>query len=316
MSGVRLPVQQGTDAWLVARRGLVTATDIPVLLGLNPYKSEARLADEKRGDPTDPPNAAMRLGLAIESFVAIEYQSATGRRVRRVNHLLRHPDIEWAAASLDREVIGERRVVEIKSTASRRWEDGLPQDVQAQVMWQMGVGGYPVADVAAWVFGAKDPLRITTLEYDADLFAGLVDIATDFRRRLAAGGPFTPDLGYLRDKYPTDDGTEIAADADLTDAVRALVHVRGERKALEGKEEALESAIKTRMAEATRLVGEGFVCSWKRTKDRTETDWRAVATDLLTPLAEPERAALVGRHATVRAGFRPFRVSVGKEEPE
>jgi hypothetical protein len=176
-------------------------------------------------------------------------------------------------------------------------------------MWQMGVGGYPVADVAAWVFGAKEPLRITTLEYDADLFAGLVDIATDFRRRLAAGGPFTPDLGYLRDKYPTDDGTELTADADLTDAVRALVHVRGERKTLEAKEEALESAIKTRMAEATRLVGEGFVCSWKRTKDRTEVDYRAVVADLDPP------AAVLELHTVIKPGFRPFRISIG-ESPD
>ena len=316
MTGVRLPVQQGTDAWLVARRGLVTATDIPVLLGLNPYKSEARLADEKRGDPTDPPNAAMRLGLAIESFVAIEYQSATGRRVRRVRHLLRHPDIEWAAASLDREVIGERRIVEIKSTASRRWEDGLPQDVQAQVMWQMGVGGYPVADVAAWVFGAKEPLRITTLEYDAALFGGLVDIATDFRRRLAAGGPFTPDLGYLRDKYPTDDGAEMAADADLESTVRLLLTTRAERKALQGREDALEASVKDRMGAVAVLSGSGWHVVWRRTKDRSETDHRALADELLSQVPESERAALVGRFTGVRQGFRPFRLVAEKEAEE
>jgi predicted phage-related endonuclease len=53
-------IRQGTDEWLEARRSLVTATDIPVLLGLSPYKCEADLADEKAGKAQEPPSLRMR----------------------------------------------------------------------------------------------------------------------------------------------------------------------------------------------------------------------------------------------------------------
>jgi len=108
----------------------------------------------------------------------------------------------------------------------------------------------------------------------------------------------------------------MTADAELTDAVRALVDVRSRRTDLQHTEDTLEAAIKARMADASRLVGDGWVVSWKRTKDGVETDWKAIAADLMAPLAEPDRAAVVGAHSTVRRGFRPFRVSWGKGETE
>ena len=47
MTAVRLPVRQGSQEWLDYRRTVITATDIPVLLGISPYRCEADLADEK-----------------------------------------------------------------------------------------------------------------------------------------------------------------------------------------------------------------------------------------------------------------------------
>ena len=312
---VRLPVRQGSPEWLAARRGAISSTDISVLLGLSQYKSEAQLADEKAGlvEP-DPPSAVMRLGLALEPFVADEYTALTGLRVRRVSHMLRHPSIEWAVASLDREVVGDRRMVEIKTTASRRFADELPQDAESQVRWALGVSGLPRADVAVWTFGSKDPLQVFAVEHDQATFDGLVEIAADFRARLAAGGPFAESPESVRRRYPADDGMEIAADAEMSEAVRSLVDMRNRMKAMKETEEALEVAIQTRMGPASALLGDGWKVTWRRTKDRTETDWKAVSAELLAPLPETDRSAVVGRHATVRDGFRPFRVAWGSKE--
>jgi putative phage-type endonuclease len=303
MTAVRL----GSDEWLAARREAVTGTDIPVLLGVSPWKSEATLADEKRGlvEP-DPPNTAMRIGLAIEDGIRNEYEVETGRRLRHVRRLMRHPDYPWAAASLDFEVVGEKRIVEAKNT-SHRPEDELPQAWEAQVRWQMGCAGYPVADIAA-LFGGRD-LRIYTVEHDRALFDGLLDVAADFRRRLAEGGPFAHDIHSVKRAYPRDDGSEMAADDELAGAVEHLWALRGQRKALEEREDVLEAAIKTRMGPATALVGDGWRVTWKRTADRREVDWKGLAEVLLTQRPEPERAALVGAHEVIREGFRPFRIS-------
>lgn len=303
MTAVRL----GSDEWLATRRECVTGTDIPILLGVSPWKSEAALADEKRGivEP-EPESVAMRIGRAMEDIVRDEYQRETGRRLRHVRRLMRHPRYAWAAASLDFETVGERRIVEAKTTG-RRSDDEVPQDWEAQVRWQMGVAGYPVADISA-LYGGRE-LRIFTVEHDPALFDGLLDVAADFRRRLAEGGPFAHDAASLRRAYPRDDGTEIVADADLAAAVEHLWALRGQRKALEEREDILETAIKTRMGPATRLVGPDFTVVWKRTADRREVDWKSLAEVALTRYGETERAALVAEHETVREGFRPFRVS-------
>ena len=304
-AAVEIPLAQGSPEWLEARRSLVTASDIPVLLGLSPYRCEADLADEKRYGKFQESNVHMRMGLAMEPLIAAEYSAITGRELSRFAGLLRHPSIEWAACSPD--FVGDDRLVEAKWTSSRtRFADGLPRDVEAQVAWQLGVSGWAIADVAVLTpDGAMPPFEVRA---DPELFANLVDIATDFRARLEAGGPFARDLARLKGDYPSDDGSEIEADGELAEAAHALAAYRAQRKALETAENELEAAIKTRMGPATRLVGDDFTATWKRTKDTETTDWRSLAESLLRQQPETEREALVGIHTSVRSGFRPFRL--------
>jgi hypothetical protein len=160
----------------------------------------------------------------------------------------------------------------------------------------------------------EDALRVFTVERDATIEDYLVGKAEDFRRRLAAGGPFAQSLDSLKRKHPADDGTEMVADPDLDAAVRALHDVRDGIDSLKANEERLRVAIQTRMADAAVLIGDGFRVTWKRTRDVVEVDWKSVATSLLTQLPEPDRAAVVGLHSTARPGFRPFRVAWGKED--
>jgi len=309
---VAMAVRQGSDAWIEARRSLITATDIGVLLGLSPYKCEADLADEKLGGPGQDESVAMRIGTAMQPLIGSEYTRATGRRLRTYRGLLRHPSIEWAAASPDFGVVGERRLVEAKwTTSSTRFADGLPQDIEAQVQWQLGVAGYPVADVA--VLARDTLLPPFEVAYDPDTFANLVTVAVDFRRRLAAGGPFERNNDRIRRDYPRDNGAEMLADDDVTAAVRTLVSLRDRRRALEDDEERIEASIKARMGEVATLRGDGFRVTWKRTKDSTTTDWRSLAASLLTLVPETDRDAVVGLHTTAREGFRPFRVTLDKE---
>jgi putative phage-type endonuclease len=301
--------RQGSDEWLVARRSSVSSTDLGVLLGLSPYRSEADLADEKLGR-LDRPGATlpMKVGLALEPLIAAEYTLATGNRLRRSRTLVRHPRIDWAVASPDFYVVGKPWLMEAKWSTSSRWRDGLPQDVESQVQWQLGVTRRDRCDVAALLGGRE--LSVFPIEFDAAVFDGLVDIALDFRARLADGGPFSESLDSLKRRYPADDGSEMVAGGLLLEAVTTLLDVRGRRKALEADEERLEVLIKESMGEATSLVGPGFRVTWKRTKDVATVDWKSVADGLLRTLPETERDALVGIATTVRAGFRPFRVVV------
>jgi putative phage-type endonuclease len=308
-------VAQRTPEWLDERRNGISSTDVPILLGLSPYRSEADLAAEKLGQPVAEPDARtarmFRLGLALEDVIRIEDELEHGVKLRRVNQLKRHATIPWALTSLDFERVGERVIVEMKSSRAARWDDGLPQDVEAQVRWQMGVAGYPRAHVAALRSGSE--LACFDLEHDEDVFAGLVTIAEDFRRRLAEGGPFAENAASVKARYPQDNGAEMVADAEIVEAIHALTEYRAQRKHLETLEEAIETAVKSRMGEHAVLHGPDFKVTWKRTKDSTQVAWDLIADGLLRQLPQEQRDALVSIHTTVRPGFRPFRVVPGKE---
>ncbi len=308
--------RQRTEEWLEVRRAGVTSTDIPVILGLSPYKSEAALAREKAGEPDpDQPDAKrermMRLGLTLEDVTRSEDEIEHGIKLRRVNRMLVHPQLEWAMTSLDFERVGERTIVEAKASRAGRWDDGIPQDVEAQVRWQMGVAEYPRAHVAVLRSGSE--LVCFDVDHDPDLFDGLVTIAEDFRRRLADGGPFAESAASIKARWPADDGSAIEADPEITEAVERLLEVRDLTKQAEAEAEAIETAIKSRMADHALLTGQGFHITWKRTKDVETTDWKSLAAAYLRDLPETERTALVGIHSTVRPGFRPFRVVKEKE---
>ncbi len=304
-------MKQGTHEWREARRSLITGTDLPILLGLSPYRCEADLADEKLGGDGQEATIRMRIGSALQGLIGEEYERATGKRVVQFRRMHVHPTLEWAAASLDFRVIGERRIVEAKHTSSRtRFADGIPQDVEAQVAWQLGVTGYPVADVAVMT---NDDLTVYELPADPALFADLVKVAEDFRRRLEAGGPFARDADRIKRDYPADNGAELEADPEVSEAVRALIDTRAARKRLEDTESTLETAIKTRMADAATLRGDGWHITWKKTRDGEQTDWKSLASGLLTLVPETDRDAVVGIHTSVRPGFRPFRLVQDKE---
>ena len=100
----------------------------------------------------------------------------------------------------------------------------------------------------------------------------------------------------------------------MAEAVRALLDTRASIARLEANEDKLKSAIQARMADAATMRGPGWHVTWKRTKDRPETDWKTLASGLLNTLSETDRATVVGLHTIVRPGFRPFRVVLDKED--
>jgi putative phage-type endonuclease len=307
-----LALKQGSPEWLEARRDLITSTDLPVILGLSPYKSEATLAREKLGlaEPTEQ-TLVMRVGLALEPVIREEYERQKGVPLRRFHGMIRHPQIEWAAASPDWRRQGARYLVEGKYSTARRWDGSTPpDDVEAQVRWALGCTGYPVADVAR--LDGRELHISEPIEHDQATFDNLVTVAADFRRRLAAGGPFTEDAASLKAQYPADDGSELTADAELEEAVIELLRLRALKKETEEACERIETAVKSRMATATRLTGSGWSITWKRTKDSEQTDWKSLADGLLRQLPDEQRQTLVSIHTSLREGFRPFRVTVEK----
>ena len=308
MNGIPVPFRQGSPEWLAYRRTVITGTDIPILLGLSPYRCEADLADEKAGAAGQEATVRMRVGSFLEPLILEEYEAATGSRAVRYRAMVRHAEVEWAAASPDARRVGTRRLVELKWTTSRsRFADGLPRDVEAQVAWQLGCTGYPVADVA--VLTPDGLLPVVEVEADPAVFADLLSVAADFRRRLAAGGPFARSDERIRKDYPTDDGVLLPATPDLIALARELADARAAKAEADSREKTVASALRAILLGSAGVDG---VLTYRKSADSTRVNWPAVALAyraLLTDRPEAELDALISIHSETKTGPRVLRLS-------
>ena len=106
------------DEWLELRKQGLGGSDAGTVLGFNKYKSPFELYQEKIGEYSEEvDNDAVYFGNALEDFVAQEFAKRTGKKVRRMNKFLVHPEYEFMNANLDRVVVGEKAILECKTAS-------------------------------------------------------------------------------------------------------------------------------------------------------------------------------------------------------
>jgi putative phage-type endonuclease len=307
--------KQHTPEWHEAKRTLITSTDIAAILGVSPWMSEGDVARHKMGEPDpavdDVQARRMRLGLSMEDVVADEDEAEHGFKLRHVRRMIISDTLPWAGTSLDFERIGQKTIVEIKTTSARDWGEGLPERVEAQVRWQMGVAGYPAAHIAVLRYGSQ--LECHDLQHDEEVFQNLVTIAEDFRARLAAGGPFSETRESSRRAFRRDDGTEIVATPEEAKAVGLLLDLRRRKAEIEEGEDRIIVALQQRMASASVMTGDGFRITWKQSKPTAKVEWKGIAEELLSRLPDEDRAPLIESKTVQREGARPFIVKETNE---
>jgi putative phage-type endonuclease len=173
-----------TPEWRAVRRGGITATDLPKILGLSQYGNALSVWAHKRGElDDDEAGEAAQWGLILEDPVAVEWARRRNSGVRPVGVManVEHP---WRRASLDRLVVpcpdGDGPcALQVKTTSwavADRWRDDIPDTVLAQVMWEMVVSGFKHEHVAALVGGQK--LVDHRVDYDPTLAEFLIAEAT------------------------------------------------------------------------------------------------------------------------------------------
>lgn len=122
------------EEWLERRRKSIGGSDAGAVLGLNKYTSPYALWAEKTGavipdDISD--KESVRLGNDLEEYVAQRWMEATGKKLRKDNHIYTNTDYPFAHANIDRAVVGEKAGFEAKTTSS--WD----------IVQQCREGNYP-----------------------------------------------------------------------------------------------------------------------------------------------------------------------------
>ena len=269
---------QRSPEWFALRKDGITATDAVVIAGLSPYKTRYELWAQKSGlIDEQPAGEAAQRGILLEQAVADWYTLETGRKLKRSNGIVRRVDIPWAMASLDRTVVGEAGLVEVKTSTSQRWQlYPVPPEYVAQVQWQMFVTGAPWVDVVALLGGLK--FRLERVEADPAYQDELHAKAVIFRNLIKTG--WAPELEG-RDSDTLAQVTPQRSDewAQATEGIERVAQQYSdalyESKLADEHLQNLAISLKEAIGDKQGITGNGWYATWKQNKPTRKVDYRA-----------------------------------------
>ncbi|WP_323011282.1 lambda-exonuclease family protein [Castellaniella sp.] len=301
--------------WLEVRKTGIGGSDAAAAVGLSPYKSPLELWLEKtnrdatlpKPDPQDT-TEPVYWGTLLEPIVAAAYTQQTGRKVRKVNAVLQHPQYPWMLANLDREVISNSavQILECKTTGeygARLWREGVPEYVQLQVQHQLAVTGKRAADVAVLLCGQR--LDVYRIERDDELIGRLIQLEAQFWDYVVRDIPPPADGSVSADRalrclYPGHGGAvDFSDDRTLSATFADLVMMQADLKDREAHAEKMKQTLLQAMGNAESAQFETGRISFKRSKDATSLDVERLLLDY------PDLAV---QYARTRPGSRRFRV--------
>ena len=163
------------DSWHKERLTGIGGSDSPVIvLGKYFGRTAHDLFLEKTGQIQSPDidTPDTRRGKRQEPIAVRLYEQHTGYKTRKVNTLLRHPTKPFMIAHIDREILNQDAILEVKcprTTTFRKWQlQGIPEGAQIQGQHYLSVKRKGVVVIA--VFCAElDELITVPIERDNEL---------------------------------------------------------------------------------------------------------------------------------------------------
>ncbi len=266
----------------ILQREGVGGSDTPTIMGVNPYETPLELWETKTGRRQQPETTpAMMRGTVLEPLIAELYAEKTGRKIRRVNTLLRHPQHAWLTGNIDREILNDGRgpgILEIKAPGlqvfGKAKREGLPPAYGLQLQHYLAVSGRKWGAFA--VFNSEK-WEMIFFDIDADPELQNIIIARDceFWQCVQEDRPpvidVTPTL-----ELPTVGPSELVTiDSpvwkEAVDRLREAREIKAEAEALEEQAKAEIQNIMT-AAGASVAEGAGARFYWKESPGRVTVD--------------------------------------------
>lgn len=258
----------------------VGGSDVASILGLaGAYRNPHSLYLEKvEGIRNEVETEAMAMGKAAEPMLASLFTETTGLDVVGEQTWCRHPEHEWARATVDGFATddpdgGLDAVLGVVEWKWYDWvapfeDDALPAWLESQVQWQLAVTGLD----RGWVgfLHSSKRYRVYEVARDDAVIADLLTICGEFWQRCLDRNPPPIDgskttSDAIRARW-ADADPGLVVDLDhLADTLDELHAVRFELKNLETEKRRLENVVMDALgpAEVGRIGGEVAV-TWKK----------------------------------------------------
>lgn len=280
--------EMSRDEWLEARRSGIGGSDAAVILGFNKWKSPFQLYLDKTGGPLEETdNEFIYWGNVLEDVVAKEFQARTGKRVRRMNKMLRHPEHDFMTANLDRVIVGEKAFLECKTTSAYKvgeWDgEDIPAAYLCQVQHYLAVTGFEKAYIAVLIGGNKYVWK--EIKRDQELIDIMIDREKDFwENHVLAEIPPEIDgsdaaVEFISHRYKENPGEVAMLDSEKEKIIEALDNVKAEIKALKELENKYTNQLKMSLETASEGLTEHYKLTYK-TINQTRLDSKKIKEEL------------------------------------
>jgi len=280
--------------WNAARRQGIGGSDAAAVLGLSPWRKPYALWQEKRGE-VEPEDISQKepvlWGTKLEPIIAEEWAARTGKKVIS-RGLFRDKKYPYMLANIDRQVVGEDAILEIKTTNRfnvEAWgkeaedtEDGnVPPYYYCQCMHYLAVTGAARCYLACLIGGQHLVLR--HIDRDEDEIAAIRKAEGDFWELVKNGKE--PELDgsdstaeAIRRKYGEGEpGTSIPLDSEAQQALVRLAQLKEKIREIEEEKRKIETGVQAQLgANETGVCTNGIVCTWKAPKPSVTLDTKAM----------------------------------------
>ena len=266
------------DEWLELRRQGLGGSDAAAIVGLDRYRSAFDVYADKLGlRPEIPDNEAMRQGRDLEDYVAERFCEATGKKVRRRNAILQHPEYEFMTANIDRWVVGENAGMEAKTTSvlnRHKFSQGeFPPNYYVQCMHYMAVTGADRWYLAVLVLNKS--FHVFTIERDEAEIQALIAAEKDFwENHVLKQIPPTPDGSestseLLKQMFPEAREREEVALYGHEEKIQQYLELDARVKELTQERDAIKQELQLALADAEIGRAQGYVVEWKNQTRQT-----------------------------------------------
>lgn len=261
------------EEWLKARQAGVGGSDAGTILGVNKWKSKTQLFFEKVNPELKQQvdNEFIYWGNVLEDVVAKEFEARTGKKVRKNNKMLRHPEYEFMLANLDRVIVGEKALLECKTTSQYnidQWKDDeIPASYLCQIQHYMAVTGYEKAYIAVLCGGNQFIWK--EVPRDDELIEIIINAEKEFWYNNVLAGVIPEIDGsdatkdFLNHMYKDIDETEVQLSDDVETLLTALEQVKQEEKELKELKTQYENKIKHILGNNLAGKTSGYQVTWK-----------------------------------------------------
>lgn len=263
------------EEWLEYRQLGIGGSDAAAACGLSHWKSPAQLYLEKTTEikKEESESEHLRQGRDFEDYVAQRFTEATGKKVRRDNHMMSDSKYPFLIADIDRRVVGEDAILECKTTTpynKDKWADSqIPIEYELQCLHYMSVTGAKKCYIACLIFGTDFIIR--EIDWDDEDIQMLRELEVKFWTEYVEKGVMPePDGSSTYDdalKKRFKGGLEESIDLDTDKhAYDLYLYNKEQIKRLEEYNRQFEQEIKLAMGDNNFGESKHFTVSYKPSK--------------------------------------------------